>query len=183
MTDFVGRATRGIFRDLMTDSPGRGDRDCVPRRGIRAEPGLHPRGHQHSAAHDAVLDAVDRTDSRHVTRFLRVAERRLEAFETQYLRRFHQSLHRDGYDVDDQTGQIAAIGPQLSIDSLAKLSDPAAIRESFDRIRRAISHDPALAVGNAKELLESTAKIVLTERGLPSVWTRRPVPGRTAVTA
>lgn len=100
-----------------------------------------------------------------MARFLRVAERLLDAFETQFLRRLHRSLHRDGYDVDDQTGQVAAIGPQLSIESLAKLSDPSAIREGFDRIRRAISDDPALAVGSAKELVESTAKVVLTERG------------------
>ncbi len=111
------------------------------------------------------LDAVDWIGLRHVAWFLRVAERLLDAFETQYVRRFHQSLHRDGYDVDDQTGQITAIGPQPSIDSLAKLSDPSAIREGFDRIRRAISDDPALAVGSAKELVGSTAKVVLTERG------------------
>src|ERR1700752_3945538 len=73
----------------------------------------------------------------------------------------------DGYQVDEQTGQITPMGPQLSIESIAKLADPSAIREGFQRIRRAISDDPALAVGSAKELIESTAKIVLTERGQP----------------
>ena len=49
--------------------------------------------------------------------------------------------------------------------SLAALKDPSAIREQLDRIQRAIADDPALAVGSAKELIESTAKVVLAERG------------------
>ena len=55
----------------------------------------------------------------------------------------------------------------MSIESIARLADPSAIREGFDRIRRAIGDDPALAVGSAKELIESTAKVVLSERGQP----------------
>jgi len=39
--------------------------------------------------------------------------------------------------------------------------------EHLERIRRAADDDPALAVGSAKELIESTAKVVLIERGLP----------------
>lgn len=37
--------------------------------------------------------------------------------------------------------------------------------DNLNRIRRAISVDPAQAVGSAKELIESTAKVVLLERG------------------
>ena len=57
-------------------------------------------------------------------------------------------------------------GPQLAAGSLAGLKDASAIREQLDRIQRAIADDPALAVGSAKELIESTAKVVLAERGL-----------------
>jgi hypothetical protein len=45
------------------------------------------------------------------------------------------------------------------------VADPSAIREQLDRMRRAVSDDPALAVGSAKELIESTAKVVLVELG------------------
>jgi hypothetical protein len=109
------------------------------------------------------LETVDWTDPRQVGRFLRVAERLLNGWESQYLSHFHQSLRRDGYQVAEQTGHITPAGPQLSIESLARLADPSAIHEGFERIRRAISDDPALAVGSAKELIESTAKVVLTE--------------------
>ncbi|WP_231588376.1 abortive infection family protein [Mycobacterium nebraskense] len=111
------------------------------------------------------LDGVDWTDPRQAARFLRVAERLLNGWEPVGLSQFHQSLRRDGYQVDDQTGQITPAGPQLSIESIARFADPSAIREGFDRIRRAISDDTALAVGSAKELIESTAKVVLCERG------------------
>jgi hypothetical protein len=112
---------------------------------------------------------------------------------------FRQSLRRDGYQVDEQTGQITPAGRQLSIESIARLADSSAIREGFERIRRAIGDDPALAVGSAKELIESTAKVVLSERGqlfddkadLPKLaraaqlsldWTLRPGPDRMAAT-
>jgi hypothetical protein len=146
------------------------------------------------------LDAVDWTDPRQVGRFLQVAERLLNGWEPQSLSHFHQSLRREGYRVDEQTGQITPVGPQLSIKSIARLADPSAIREGFERIRRAIADDPALAVGSAKELIESTAKVVLTERGQPfddkydlpklavqhsfrSGSSPRPDPGRTAAMA
>jgi Abortive infection C-terminus len=77
------------------------------------------------------------------------------------------SLRRDGYVTDPETGHITSAGPQFAAGLLAGLKDASAIREQLDRIQRAIDDDPALAVGSAKELIESTAKVVLAERGLP----------------
>ena len=47
------------------------------------------------------------------------------------------------------------------------MRDPVAIKEHLGRLRRSAYDDPALAIGIAKELVESTAKTVLAERGLP----------------
>lgn len=55
----------------------------------------------------------------------------------------------------------------LSRSSLDSLNTPDAILEQLHRIQRAIPTDAALAVGSAKELIESTAKAVLIERGRP----------------
>jgi energy-coupling factor transport system ATP-binding protein len=83
--------------------------------------------------------------------------------------RFYASLHRDGCTVDyPGTGLItppADRGTLRSLPSLATLTDPSAIQEQLDRIQRAIIDDPVLAIGSAKELVESTAKVVLIERG------------------
>ena len=57
--------------------------------------------------------------------------------------------------------------PLRPLRALATLTDPTAIQEQLDRIQRAVIDDPALAIGSAKELIESTAKCVLIERGRP----------------
>ena len=56
--------------------------------------------------------------------------------------------------------------PQIKEDLIANLRDPAAIREYLGRLQRSAQTDPPLAIGTAKELVESTAKTVLKERGL-----------------
>jgi hypothetical protein len=56
--------------------------------------------------------------------------------------------------------------PQISEELIATLRDPAAIREQLGRLQRIAQSDPPLAIGTAKELVESTAKTVLRERGL-----------------
>ncbi|RSM36039.1 hypothetical protein DMA12_41935 [Amycolatopsis balhimycina DSM 5908] len=56
---------------------------------------------------------------------------------------------------------------RLPAESLAELKDTSAILEHLQRIQRAIVTDPAQVIGSAKELVESTAKVVLTELGLP----------------
>jgi hypothetical protein len=64
------------------------------------------------------------------------------------LSQFHQSLRRDGYQVDEQTGQITPAGPQLSVELIARLADPSAVREGFERIRRAIPRSRSAAQRN-----------------------------------
>lgn len=58
--------------------------------------------------------------------------------------------------------------PQISVALIATLRDPAAIREQLGRLQGIAQSDPPLAIGTAKELVESTAKMVLQERGLQS---------------
>jgi hypothetical protein len=60
--------------------------------------------------------------------------------------------------VGAETGHIAAHGPRFPVGSLSNLKDASAIREQLDRVQRAAVDDPALAIGSAKELIESTAK-------------------------
>ena len=57
-------------------------------------------------------------------------------------------------------------GPSLLRTRSLACKMPARSGNSSDRIQGAIADDPALAVGSAKELIESTAKVVLAERGL-----------------
>ncbi len=55
--------------------------------------------------------------------------------------------------------------PKIDEVIVANLRDATAIREHLGRLQRALKDDPPLAIGTAKELVESTAKTVLAERG------------------
>ena len=162
----ITRTTGGIFRDLMTDSTVGTISAAFQDEGFAPNPGgTYQDTSVRRETTQAYLEAVDWTDPAQVSRLLRAAERLLHGWEPQYLSKFWQSLRRDGYNVEEATGQISTLGPALAIDSLAKITDPSAIREQMDRIRRAANDDPALAIGTAKELIESTAKVVLLELG------------------
>lgn len=167
MSELISRTTRGLFRDLMTDStlgeigaafqdelfapnPDCAYEDSSVRRTLTQE----------------YLDSVDWTDPNHISRVLHVFERLMQGFEPGYTSRFVNSLRRDGYLVDEETCHISPVGSRFAPESLKNVTDASAIRQQLGRIQHAIIDDPALAVGSAKELIESTAKVVLRERGL-----------------
>ncbi len=163
--ELVSTGTRGRFRKLMTDSTYGEISAAFQDEGFAPSPDCaYEDTSVRRSRTQAYLEAVDWTDSGHVTRAFRVFEVLLEGFEPDSLTQLRKDLRRDGYALDDE-GSIAPIGPQLPHGSLGNLRDPAAIRENLDRIRRAIADDPAQAVGSSKELIESTAKTVLLERG------------------
>ena len=169
MTDeLISRTTRGLFRSLMTGSTVGEIGAAFQDEGFAPDPDC---AYEDSSVRrqttQAYLDAVDWTDPRHVARALRVFGRLMNGFDAQYTEQLRHSLRRDGYVTDSATGHIISAGPQFAVGSLAGLKDASAIREQLDRIQRAITGDPALAVGSAKELIESTAKVVLAERGFP----------------
>jgi hypothetical protein len=75
-------------------------------------------------------------------------------------------LDDDGFELDEQCRIHWRRPPALEA-TLAGLTDPSGIRAELERIRRALPDDPAGTIGAAKQLVEATAKVVLTERHLP----------------
>lgn len=171
MRDLISTSTRGLFRDLMTNSTVGAISSAFQDEGFAPNP--NSRYNDSSVRRTTAqeyLESVDWTDPGHVARACRVFERLLIDWQDgPYLQRFYHSLRRDGCSVEDPgTGLItppADSGPLRPLQSMATLTDPSAIQEQLDRIQRAIIDDPALAIGSAKELVESTAKVVLIERG------------------
>jgi hypothetical protein len=135
-----------------------------------------PVGGQRVTRFQGYLNVVDWTDPGHVARTLRVFETALKPWFAPpdgfthgldvAVPRLRRLLERDGYQLNDD-GRITS-GPAVVIAEgfLASLTDPGAIHEHLDRISHAIERDDAAqAIGSAKELVESTAKLVLRERG------------------
>jgi hypothetical protein len=169
-TELIGSTTRGLFRALMTDSTLPEIHAAFQDEGFAPSPTC---AHQDSSSRrtltQAYLEAVDWTDPSHLARALRAFERLVDGVPRDLGSRFRflNSLRRDGYVFDEDTGHLHPIGPRLPETALSGLKDPSAICEHLGRIQRAAGDDPALAIGSAKELIESTAKVVLVERGLP----------------
>jgi hypothetical protein len=166
--ELVSARTRRAVREMMSGTVLR-DID-----GMWQDEGFAPRsdedpavGGQRVSRFQSYLDQVDWTDRAHVDRALRVFENALADIDEQYLAGVRRHLERDGYSFVD--GRIAG-GPMTAgvrERSLSAVEDPAAIREHLDRISRALADDdPRQAIGSAKELIESTAKLVLRSRGL-----------------
>jgi hypothetical protein len=117
-------------------------------------------------------DNVDWSDPSLVERVLSVYETLIESLSAEAVVTTRRLVSRHGFTLDDegrltvQSGSTIAAAARLP-QSLRTLRDPEMILDSFGRIDRAISSDPAQAIGSAKELVEATAKTVLDELSVP----------------
>ena len=135
-----------------------------------------PVGGQRVTRFQGYLNQVDWTDHAQVTRAMRVFEAALAwAFvpdseftpSTESMKRLRRLFARDGYTWTPGGEIVAGQHVVVSEALLSNLTDPQVIRDHLDRIERAVSQDdPAQAIGSAKELIESTAKIVLRQLGV-----------------
>lgn len=126
--------------------------------------------------YEAYIRQVDWTSHGEVARALRVFQETLlevwNGWSEEYL------VNRDR-EFDKLTGKIEAAGlevsdkwliqlPQsleISPEDLKGLTDPGAIFVHLDRLSGALrDSDPELVIGQAKELVETTAKLILNER-------------------
>jgi Abortive infection C-terminus len=76
-------------------------------------------------------------------------------------------LRRDGYHYEG--GSIVAAGRETTLDNLQDTISPLDaphLREQIERMREAADNDPALAIGTAKELVETVCKTILRERSI-----------------
>lgn len=173
MKDLISASTRGQFRQLMTDSRVAAIGAAFQDAGFAPNPDCtYDDSSVRRTYTQEFLESVDWTDPDHVDRACRAFERLLTGWpDGPELDAFYNALRRDGCTVDyPGTGMITPPtdrGPLRPWRSLSSITDPAAIQQQIDRLQRAVIDDPAFAIGTAKELVESTAKCVLLERGLP----------------
>jgi Abortive infection C-terminus len=126
---------------------------------------------------------IDTTNGGHVRKLLRVFEEILSSLEAQIkededraypignleenrktFERLQLRLKHDCFTYQD--GKIVSIGQNPSLihlESIAESADFPYLLRQLDRIENSIDSDPWLAIGTAKELVETTCKTILTE--------------------
>lgn len=91
---------------------------------------------------------------------------RLPSSRTTSIQSYRQSVLDFFKPLRSQLAEMKGRGDlEIKERQYANLRDPAAIRELLTRLQRITQSDPPLAIGTAKELVESTSKAVLQERG------------------
>ena len=126
--------------------------------------------------------AVDFSSWRDVRKILRVYESVMIALEDrikqpltgqkdEYAERtfslLKRCLERDGFHYFD--GKITPVAHNPTIDDLsdaARALDAHVLHQQIDRIRASIDDEPDLAIGTAKELVETTCKTILADYGV-----------------
>jgi hypothetical protein len=119
------------------------------------------------------LDFSDPRDTKKFINVLSVFVRQMERYASQYgpsdtFDRFKDQLRRDGYGYNEGTiSPITAAARLADAKAIATTFDAGHIHEQIQRIEASIDADPALAIGTAKELVETCFKTVLGERDIP----------------
>lgn len=167
--ELVSRATRRHFREYAPAIPVREIDDmwidegfASPAHEDESVPGVR------RSRYEQYLRSVDWTDRNQVDRALRVFEVTIHGATESSMTSARMLLERDGLSLGGD-GRISWVRePAVRAGALAGLRDASAIREQLERLEDAIANgDARLAIGSAKELIESTAYTVLLERGVP----------------
>jgi hypothetical protein len=167
MTDLVSARTRSRFRDLATNSTlGEIDRAFEDEGFAPNVESTYQDSSQRRMRAQEYLETVNWSNHDEVARALRAMERILEGWDEDYVKGFWRLLAQDGYKRNPDTRLLDIPIRTFSPGALSNLTDQSVIRGHLNRIQRALPGDPELAIGSAKELIESTAKLVLDERGV-----------------
>lgn len=169
------RRTRSTIRDLMNGTVLRVIDTMWQDEGFTPTSDPRPSGGERTTLFQAYLDAVDWTDPGQVIRAVRVLNVALsgvvdQAGDASLTERQHRELQEllrvDGFRLSDDWQIEGTPLVALSQASLAGIDRPEVLREHLERIADAVGREDArLVIGSAKELVESTAKLVLAARG------------------
>jgi Abortive infection C-terminus len=186
--DLVRIKTRQVFREYLTSWTLREISDEFDAASVPCDLDYQPPASgQRRTLVEQYYHAVDWSDWRDVRKVLQAYEgvlgrakekEKLHALSTGYsdhadaerlaIKRLTDALKRDGFEVIN--GRIVT---GLGLPSLDDIKETAAafdakhLTEQIRRIEQAVDSDPALAIGTAKELVETCCRTILNERGTP----------------
>jgi len=184
-TDLISIKTRQVFREYMTGWVLRQITDEFDAAYIDCDLSYQP---QVSGARRALVEqyyhSVNWSDRHDIKKVLQVFQNVLHAaekavaqitWEDETVRRQKAEveklvhfLSRDGFQWVD--GRIVSGSGMPSLDDIKEAAaafDAKHLADQIRRIEQSIETDPALAIGTAKELVETCCRTILAERGKP----------------
>ena len=118
----------------------------------------------------ATLEAADLTNPEVVSRVLRAVSQLVKLYrasrdcDEEKLVRLQMVLEADGFHMDASGSPVTALG-DLAVAATTTLAEVSGIRAELLRLQNAIDNDPSVTIGKAKNLVEATAKAILSQTG------------------
>lgn len=174
--EFVPAGIRVFVRDMTSGILLREIRSMWESEGFTEPSPIEPIGGERVSLYEAYIRQVDWTSHAQVERALRVFQETMlevwdswpEEFSATRDREFEKltrKIEAAGLKVSEKWLIQPQLGLQFSPEDLKGISDPGAIYVHLDRLSRALrDSDPESVIGQAKELVETTAKLILRER-------------------
>jgi hypothetical protein len=185
ITTLVSKKTLTEFREFFVGWVLREIRDAFDDAGLKPDYLYQPDvPGQRRGLVEEYYHALDLSNPGDVRKLLSVYEIPMAALEEEIahgggaygqegasreLLKLSNCLRRDGFVYEN--GKIRAAGGASALSELKQLAvtvDAPYILNEISRIEGAIDSDPWLAIGTAKELIESTCKTILAENGAPA---------------
>jgi Abortive infection C-terminus len=184
-TDLISIKTRQLFREYFVGTTLRFISDEFDAARVDCDSAYQPpvSGARRSLV-EQYYHSVNWTDWRDVKKVLQVFESILHTAEnviqnagadSEFSKRLKAEmenmlyyLRKDGFQYVD--GRIVSGAGMPSLDGIKENAaefDAKHLAEQIRRIEQSIESDPPLAIGTAKELIETTCKTILAERGKP----------------
>lgn len=176
--DLISAKTRQEFREYFVGTTLAVIDDAFSAEGVKADLSYEPPvGGQRRTLVEQYYHTIDWRSADDVSRILRVYEAVLVDLDLEAagghnaegakktalaLRRW---LSRDG--IREDGGRLVMPGHPSLQDALVGIDAPE-LQRQIERMRLAVDVDPGLAIGTAKELVETVCKTVLNERGAPA---------------
>lgn len=170
--ELISRRTRTEFREVLS---GWGTLRVIDKvfenEGFSADPTHVPNvSGQRRTLVEQYYSTIDFGDARQVQRLLRVYEDVLRDLDRQSpddATKLRSYLERDGCRLENDRILLANAHLRLQeLDAIAQALDAGEILAQIGRIETAIETDPSLAIGTAKELVESCCKTILADRNV-----------------
>lgn len=168
--DLISKRTRNAFRETLVGWTLREIEMEFESEGFTPDLEFQPSmGGQRRSYVEQYYRAINFSDIKHVRRLLRVYERVIRtvaSHDPDRAQELRTLLENDGCQIDER-GRVQLTQKLSRLHDLTLFAasiDAPGLRDLIERIEAAIDKDPALAIGTAKELVESCCKTILTER-------------------